>query len=598
MTESTFSHQEELPDLPLPGLEETIDKYLKSLIPIITKDELNDVTNLAKKFTNSESGHRMQNFLELKSSTSKNWLEDWWYDAYTTNRESLLTQNMGAIIPKSFIQNCSQVSIASQIIHHMMTYWSLVRQEKIQVTKSRGTNWDMYQVYNLFNSCRVPALPKDKIERYFRTEAEGGCPSHVIILCNGHIWKMETVLDKQLIGTSEIQNCLKYIKANSTKIDENTIVKLTTLGRDTWALIRESLIVNSSQNLEIFKTIESAAFCLTLSDDFVENDSELMKYSIFGSSLNTYCDKNLNIIVLRDGKVCLQAEHGNVDAISLFAPCDFAADQLQNDPKLNEETLQNNISTPTPERVKFLLTGSVSSRVSEAERNFFALSSRTNVNVYHYSNFGAAYCKKRKLYADTIIQIALQMAYLKTHDKLAPTYETASTRKFYHGRTETVRSLTPDLADYLEACENSATNETLKTLFFDAYNSHNTLMDAAREGKGIDRHFLGLRNAKSALKSYGEEHETPFLDHSSFAASGGNGNFSLSTSFLGYNENGCFGYVVPMCKDGYGAFYRINATSLTFTISNYLDDVTNGDEFCENLEYSLDFIKNVILTNE
>ena len=63
---------------------------------------------------------------------------------------------------------------------------------------------------------------------------------------------METVLDKQLIGTSEIQNCLKYIKANSTKIDENTIVKLTTLGRDTWALVtlltlspKNSLIIDS-----------------------------------------------------------------------------------------------------------------------------------------------------------------------------------------------------------------------------------------------------------------------------------------------------------------------------------------------------------------
>uniref|UniRef100_A0A1I7U0T0 Carn_acyltransf domain-containing protein n=1 Tax=Caenorhabditis tropicalis TaxID=1561998 RepID=A0A1I7U0T0_9PELO len=182
--------------------------------------------------------------------------------------------------------------------------------------------------------------------------------------------------------------------------------------------------------------------------------------------------------------------------------------------------------------------------------------------------------------------------------RLAPTYETASTRKFYHGRTETVRSLTADLAKYLWACEDSATHETLKTLFFDAYNSHNTLMDAAREGKAVDRHFLGLRKAQEALKSYGEVIQIPFLDHPSFAASGGNGNFLLSTSFLGYNENGCFGYVVPMCKDGYGAFYRINNNCFTFTLSNYLDDATNGDEFRENLEYSLDFIKNVILTNE
>ncbi|EGT59574.1 hypothetical protein CAEBREN_10705 [Caenorhabditis brenneri] len=509
-------------------MEESIDKYLKSLLPIVTQEELNLITALAKEFSKSEDAEKLQKFLILKSSTSKNWLEDWWYDAYTTNRDSLVTQNMGAIIPKSCISNTSQLGIASQIIHHLMTYWTLVRQEKIEVTRSRGTNWDMYQVYNLFNSCRVPSLPKDCIERYFCTEKEGHCPSHVVILCNGHIWKLETHRDGVVLSIPEIWYKLDLIRTNSNVTVENSIVKLTTLNRNDWAQIRESIIENNELNFELFRTIESAAFCLTLANDCVENDSELMKYSLFGSPLNTYCDKNLNVIVLRDGKACLQAEHGNVDAISLFAPCDFAADQFQDDPKLSGE------------------------------------SSRINVNVYYYSNFGAAYCKQKKLYADTIVQIALQMAYLKTHNKLAPTYETASTRKFFHGRTETVRSLTPDLAKYLKACEDSATNETLKTLFFDAYNSHNTLMDAARDGKGIDRHFLGLRRAQSAMMSYGENLEIPFLDHPSFAASGGNGNFLMSTSFLGYNENGCFGYVVPMCKDGYGAFYRINNNRFNF----------------------------------
>ncbi|PIC17331.1 hypothetical protein B9Z55_023611 [Caenorhabditis nigoni] len=597
--EPTFSHQNSLPSLPLPGLKDTIEKYLKSLSPIVSKEELEHVTSLAREFENSENGKKLQNFLELKSSTSRNWLEDWWYDAYTTNRDTLLTQNMGAIIPKSFMTNTSQIGIASQIIHHLMNYWSLVRQQKIEVTKSRGTNWDMSQVYNLFNACRTPAFPKDKIERYFCTESEGSCPSHIVVLCNGHIWKVDTLQNGTVLNVPEIRNILEVIKTHSCRTDENSILKLTSLGRDQWANIRESMICNSSHNQKMFETISSAVFCLTLANDFVENESHLMKYSIFGSPSNAYMDKNFNIIVLKDGKACLQAEHGNVDAISLFAPCDFAADQFLGDPKLSEKTtLQNSSSTPTVEKVEFLLTGSVSSRIAETEKQFFALSSRINVNVYHYSNFGATFCKSKKLYADTIIQIALQMAYLKTHNKLAPIYETASTRKFYHGRTETVRSLTPDLAKYLEACENSATNETIKTLFFDAYNSHNTLMDAARDGKGIDRHFLGLRMSQLALESYGEKITIPFLDDPSYSASGGNGNFLLSTSFLGYTENGCFGYVVPMCKDGYGAFYRINASRFTFTLSNYFDDATNGDEFRENLEYSLDFIKNVILTNE
>ncbi|CAA92129.3 Choline/carnitine acyltransferase domain-containing protein [Caenorhabditis elegans] len=602
MTSSTFSEQNSLPSLPLPELEETIGKYLKSLVPIVPKDELETITTLANDFASSQNGQILQRFLKEKTISSKNWLEDWWYDAYLTNRDSLLTQNMGAVVPKFSVNDSSQIESASHIIHHLMSYWSLIRQEKIEVTKSRGNSWDMNQDYNLFNACRVPALPKDRIKRYFRTEAEGKCPSHVIILCNGHVWKLETTCENsKFLNIFEIQNALKRIKESSRTSVECSIVQLTSLGRDNWAQIRESMIQNSNRNVELFHDVDSAVFCLTLSDDFVENESELMKYSIFGSPLNAYCDKNLNIIVLRDGKTCLQAEHGNVDAISLFAPCDFAADQFQLNRKLSKKSSQNKSSSMQPVmpvKIEFLLTGSVSQKISEAERDFYFLSSKTNVNVYHYTNFGATYCKQRTLYADTIIQIALQMAYLKTHNKLAPTYETASTRMFYHGRTETVRSLTTDMEKYLTACENSATNETLKLLFFDAYNSHNTLMDAAREGKGIDRHFYGLRKAQTAIQSYGKSVEIPFLDHKSFSASGGNGNFLLSTSFLGYHENGCFGYVVPMCKDGYGTFYRINKTSFTFTISNWLDDATNGDEFRENLEYSLNFIKNVILTNE
>ena len=40
--------------------------------------------------------------------------------------------------------------------------------------------------------------------------------------------------------------------------------------------------------------------------------------------------------------------------------------------------------------------------------------------------------------------------------------------------------------------------------------------------------------------------------------SGGNGNFVLSTSFVGYTP--VFGGVLPMCNNGYGCFYAIQDT--------------------------------------
>lgn len=59
-----------------------------------------------------------------------------------------------------------------------------------------------------------------------------------------------------------------------------------------------------------------------------------------------------------------------------------------------------------------------------------------------YGGFGKKLLKQNKIHPDTFVQVCLQYAYYKIHRKPAPTYETATTRKFYKGRTETVRSCT------------------------------------------------------------------------------------------------------------------------------------------------------------
>lgn len=43
---------------------------------------------------------------------------------------------------------------------------------------------------------------------------------------------------------------------------------------------------------------------------------------------------------------------------------------------------------------------------------------------------------------DAFIQMALQLAYRRLHGHYTAVYETASTRLFLHGRTDTIRSFT------------------------------------------------------------------------------------------------------------------------------------------------------------
>ncbi|CAI4221954.1 unnamed protein product, partial [Auanema sp. JU1783] len=71
--------------------------------------------------------------------------------------------------------------------------------------------------------------------------------------------------------------------------------------------------------------------------------------------------------------------------------------------------------------------------------------------IVRYTSYGNGFLRNNKLYTDTIVQLALQLAFLKTHGSFAPIYETASTRKFFHGRTETVRGCTVEMVAFGKA---------------------------------------------------------------------------------------------------------------------------------------------------
>ena len=55
--------------------------------------------------------------------------------------------------------------------------------------------------------------------------------------------------------------------------------------------------------------------------------------------------------------------------------------------------------------------------------------------------YGKIKLKEMKMSPDAIIQLAFQMSYYMLHEQNQPaTYEACSTAKFFHGRTETIRS--------------------------------------------------------------------------------------------------------------------------------------------------------------
>ena len=71
----TFEFEDNLPSLPLPELNETLNMYLESLKPFLGSNEFTKVEIIVKKFENG-IGKELQESLKRRAITKKNWVSE------------------------------------------------------------------------------------------------------------------------------------------------------------------------------------------------------------------------------------------------------------------------------------------------------------------------------------------------------------------------------------------------------------------------------------------------------------------------------------------------------------------------------------------
>jgi len=78
---ATLSLQHTLPKLPVPSLDETLAKYLRSIEPLTTPEELERSKVLAKDFVKPGGLGQIlqQRLLDVDRAAPNNWLDDTWW---------------------------------------------------------------------------------------------------------------------------------------------------------------------------------------------------------------------------------------------------------------------------------------------------------------------------------------------------------------------------------------------------------------------------------------------------------------------------------------------------------------------------------------
>jgi len=276
-----------------------------------------------------------------------------------------------------------------------------------------------------------------------------------------------------------------------------------------------------------------------------------------GDGSNRWFDKPLQFIINDNGTSGFMGEHSMMDGTPTHRLNDYANMLIFNN-KLDfgNPSIRSNLPDPSP--LRFTLTADNNRDIAAASAFHASEIAQHDLRVQAYQGYGKGLIKKFKCSPDGYVQMVIQLAYHKMYGQNRPTYESAATRKFQQGRTETCRSVSDESVAFTAAMADPAVpREECVRLFRAALKSQGQYIADASDGRGVDRHLFGL---KMCLRE-GEEVPAVFKDPAYAYSS----HWFISSSQLSSEYFNGYGWS-QVVDDGWGMAYMINENSIQWNI--------------------------------
>lgn len=554
-----YEGQSAMPHLPVPALEQTLKKYLRSTVPHQTSESLaktEAAVESALTGADAKLVQTLQQRLEDRATKEgrESWLSEWWNDAaYMAYRDPVVPYVSYFYAHKDDKTRRTGPKRAAGLLKAFLAFRRLLETEQLAPEKGKTGPLCMRSYKWMFNSNRIPEKPSDTAVKY-----DWQANNHLVVLRNGHFYEFDLVHNGQELSEAEIESQLQKILSDSASSQpaRQPIGALSSNNRDKWTDSRKALAALPG-NQEALERIDSSVIVVCL-DEIAPHSLESTAWGLWcGDGKNRFYDKQ-QIITFANGKSGFMGEHSMMDGTPTLRLNDFALQALQAG-KIDLGS-SNRTDLPAPKQIQFKTDKTVEAKIEESIKEFNDLMGRHDLAILDFQGYGKGAIKKFKCSPDAWVQMVIQLAYFKMFGKPCPTYESAQTRKFKWGRTETIRSASVESLAFCKAMEShSASDAERFEKFQAAVKQHLSYATAAADGQGVDRHLFGLKK----LLKQGEKVPAIYED----PAYGLSATWKLSTSQISSEvfASWGFGEVTP---EGFGCAYAIKENSLTFTLTS------------------------------
>lgn len=570
-TPATFDLYSQLPRLPLPALEQTCERYLLSVRPLLNDADFAQAeAQVAELLAPGGIGQRLHEGLAARAASSDNWLSDWWDDvAYLSVPDPIAVNVSTAVIGDPEQPQQGQAQRAASVAARALDYRCAIVNETLAPDFMGATvPLDMTLFKRLFSTTRLPGTEKDRILTYSPADSR-----HLVVIRNGRLYAFDAVdaAGSRMSVTGLARQFTRIIAMADAGPPGEPVVVLTALERPRWAEVRTKLAANPT-NAAALDVIDRAIFLVCLDDEAPETLDELARQTMHGAAGARWFDKSLQVIVDKRGLVSILMEHSPADGMHFVAVMEYAS--MADETPRGEEGMLTDI---TP--LAWNLSADDRRAVNQANEHFQALTQNLDLRLRRFDAFGKDDIKAQRISPDGWVQMAIQLAYIRLHGGPAKTYEAAQTRQFRLGRTETIRSCSTEAVAFAKAMDGSASNEEKIQKLRMATEEHGLRSRDACNGEGVDRHLLGLKliAAEQGISPLPKLLEAPVFKQG----------WVLSTSQVPGRHYTVLGFG-PVCEEGYGIGYGIKPDWIYLHVTaNRSAPQTDAGELAAALERAL-----------
>ncbi|GAA4479817.1 hypothetical protein GCM10023190_23580 [Enteractinococcus fodinae] len=548
----TYPHHltTDLPQLPVPSLEESLERYRMASAAVLDATQEADVNQAIADFVIGPAPalqETLEQYADSMADFGSNWMAEQWLEQALQVRDPLqLASNATYQLD---VPTAS--SGAERVVELLQRIGAVHIQQATRQTEpeydatGRRLSMDAWVSFN--GGIRTPEVDQDVWVR----AGTGAAYRTVGLLYFGRMWEVPlTGTNGKLLTATQLRASVDYV-LSQTELPTQNFVSMAALGSE---VLADDRSWKQDANRSVYNQLTNMLFTLALDPSADDEDEALQRWAFLPGYAWVY--KPISYMMsLETNLLAAHVEHSVMHAGTLAT----AVTRMQ---QVNLEELDT-LPDPQLGRAQELVWQDVTYDLRPYLQRAMSVGTR-RVTVRRDEHL------PYDISADARAQLVLMIAQQLTYGQIRSHQQCCDMRHFRAGRSETIRPVTLEAVNFVTHLVQDQATETQLTA---ALVAHRQWIQAAKDGKAFDQHLFMLHHIGQEL---GGANAELFTEHTTAREA------FLTTVTTDDTDAVSRAVIPPSVDHGFGVHYT-TVDSGTEYVTTWGAEAAQAEEFVQNL---------------